>query len=63
MLVELTLVAGMLLVASALVMAYSAARLRRRVSVAAWLLTRAVAAIDEAERAGRLAHRPSDASG
>jgi hypothetical protein len=42
----LTLAAGLLLVA--------AARLRRRVRRTSWLLTRATAAIREAERAGRI---------
>jgi hypothetical protein len=48
------LIIGLVLTAAASGLLTAALRLRRRVRVAAGLLTRATAALGEAERAGRL---------
>lgn len=48
------LAGGLVLVAADVLVLLTVARLRRRARRACWLLTRASAAIGEAERAGRL---------
>lgn len=51
---SLTFACGMILVVTAMLLLRVIWRLRGRVRVASWLLTRAAAAIDEAERGGRV---------
>jgi hypothetical protein len=51
---SLTVAAGMLLVVTAMLLCRVTWRLRSRVRAASWLLSRAAAAIDEAERGGRV---------
>lgn len=54
MFASVALVAGLVLLVVAGVLLAAVIRVRRRIREAAWVLTRAAAALGEAERAGRI---------